>query len=84
MLFASITFFIIVPYGVYNLALDSNIPDGFEVDSSNTLDNMMEPLKKGGAQISSKAYLKDKDAIGLFVVNVTNGLTNEQALKAMG
>ena len=24
MLFASITFFIIVPYGVYNLALDSN------------------------------------------------------------
>ena len=64
--------------------VDFNIPDGFEVDPSNTLDDMMEPLKKGGAQISSKAYLKDKDAIGLFVVNVTNGLTNEQALKAMG
>ncbi len=45
---------------------------------------MLEPLKKEGAQVSSKAYTKDNDAVGLFVVNVTNGLTNDQALKLMG
>lgn len=64
--------------------VDFNVPDGFKEDSSNTLDKVLEPLKKEGAQVSSKAYTKDNDAVGLFVVNVTNGLTNDQALKLMG
>ena len=64
--------------------VDFNIPAGFKEDTSNTLDKLLEPLKKEGAQISSKAYTKDNDAVSLFVVNVTNGLTNQQALKLMG
>ena len=64
--------------------VDFNIPAGFKEDTSNTLDKLLEPLKKEGAQISSKAYTKDNDAVSLFVVNVTNGLTNNQALKLMG
>ncbi|WP_405290552.1 hypothetical protein [Methanobrevibacter sp.] len=61
-----------------------NIPAGFEEDPTNTTDKMIEPLKKEGAQISSKAYTKDNTAVGLIVVNVTNGLTVEQALQNMG
>lgn len=64
--------------------VDFNIPAGFKEDSSNTLDKIMEPLKKDGAQITSKGYTKDNSAVGLFVVNITNGLTNQQALKTMG
>ena len=64
--------------------VDFNIPAGFEIDPTNTTQKTVEPLIKEGAQISSKGYIKDDTAIGLFVVNVTNGLTNEQALKAMG
>ena len=64
--------------------VDFNIPAGFELDPTNTTQKTVEPLIKEGAQISSKGYIKDDTAIGLFVVNVTNGLTNEQALKAMG
>ncbi|MEE1336153.1 hypothetical protein [Methanobrevibacter sp.] len=64
--------------------VDFNIPAGFKEDTSNTLDKVLEPLKKEGAQISSKAYTKDNDAVALSVVNVTNGLTNNQALKLMG
>lgn len=51
--------------------VDFNVPAGFKEDSSNTLDKVLEPLKKEGAQVSSKAYTKDNDAVGLFVVNVT-------------
>ena len=65
-------------------SVDFNIPAGFKEDSTNTLDKIMEPLKEDGGQISSKAYTKDNDAVGLFVINVTNGLTNNEALKAMG
>lgn len=64
--------------------VDFNIPADFKEDSSNTLDQVIEPLKKEGAQISSKAFTKDNDAIGLFVVNITNGLTTQQALEIMG
>lgn len=64
--------------------VEFNIPDGFEEDSTNTLDKMLKPLKDDGAQISSKAYVKGNTAVSLFVINVTNGLTNNEALKAMG
>lgn len=64
--------------------VDFNVPGGFKEDSSNTLDKLLEPLKKDGAQISSKAYTKDDNIVGLFVVNLTNGLTSDQALKLMG
>ncbi|WP_405307079.1 hypothetical protein [Methanobrevibacter sp.] len=64
--------------------VDFNIPDGFEVDPTNTTDKMLEPLKKEGAEISSQSYIKDNTGVSLFVVNVTNGLTVEQALQAMG
>ncbi len=64
--------------------VDFNVPAGFELDPTNTTDKIIEPLIKEGAQISSKAYIKDNTAVSLFVINVTNGLTNEQALEAMG
>ena len=64
--------------------IDFNVPAGFELDPTNTTDKLMEPLVKEGAQISSKAYIKDDSAVSIFVVNVTNGLTNNQALKLMG
>lgn len=65
--------------------VDFNIPAGFELDPTNTTDKAVEPLVKEGAQISSKGYIKDDNtAVGLFVINVTNGLTNEQALEAIG
>lgn len=64
--------------------VDFNIPDGFEVDPTNTTQKAVESLIEEGAQIESKGYVKDNTAIGLFVVNVTNGLTNEQALEVMG
>jgi hypothetical protein len=64
--------------------VDFNIPDGFEVDPTNTTQKAVESLIEDGAQIESKGYVKGDTAIGLFVVNITNGLTNEQALKVMG
>ena len=64
--------------------VDFNIPSDFKEDSTHTLEKVVAPLKKEGAQISSKGYVKDDDAVCLFVINVTNGLTNEQALKVMG
>ena len=64
--------------------VDFNIPAGFELDPTNTTEKAVEPLIKEGAQISSKGYIKDDTAVGLFVVNITNGLTNKQALEAMG
>lgn len=64
--------------------VDFNIPAGFLEDPTNTTEDVIAPLKEQGAQITSKAYVKDNTAVGLFVMNITNGLTNEQALKAIG
>ena len=64
--------------------VDFNIPAGFLEDPTNATDEVTAPLKEQGAQIISKAYVKDNTAVGLFVMNITNGLTNEQALKAIG
>lgn len=64
--------------------VDFNVPAGFNEDPTNTTDDVVKPLKDEGAQISSKGYIKDDTVVGLFVINVTNGLTNEQALQAMG
>ena len=64
--------------------VDFNIPAGFNEDPTNTTDKAVDSLKKEGAQISSKGYIKDDAAVGLFVINVTNGLSNQQALEAMG
>ena len=65
--------------------VDFNIPAGFELDPTNTTDKSVESLKEEGAQISSQGYIKDeKTAVSLFVMNITNGLSNEQALKVMG
>ena len=63
--------------------VDFNIPAGFQEDPTNTTEDVIAPLKEQGAQIISKAYVKDNTAVGLFVMKITNGLTNEQALKAM-
>ena len=64
--------------------VDFNIPAGFKEDPTNTSDKVIEPLREDGSQISSKAYIKDNSAVSLFVINITNGLSDKQALEAMG
>lgn len=64
--------------------VDFNIPAGFEEDPTNATDEISDSLNDEGAQITSKGYEKGDTAVAIFVINVTNGLTNEEALEAMG
>ena len=63
--------------------VDFNIPNGYKEDTSGTADKMLDHLKEQGAEIASKVYIKDNTAVALAVMNVTNGLSNKQALELL-
>lgn len=64
--------------------VDFNVPGGYQEDATNTTDKMLAPFKEQGENITSKAFTKDNSGIAIVVMNVTNGLTNEQVLERMG
>lgn len=64
--------------------VDFNVPGDFKEDTTNTTDKMLAPFKEQGANITAKGFTKDDSGIVIGVMNVTNGLSNEQTLELLG